>query len=96
MFSENRNTILAIVLSLIVLLGWQYFVAQPQLERQQAELQAQQAAEQAQAELNGDPTKPTPNAVPGQASAPTSSAAAIGLTREQAIASSERVKIETP
>ncbi|MEP4029810.1 membrane protein insertase YidC [Roseibium polysiphoniae] len=96
MFSENRNTILAIVLSLIVLLGWQYFVAQPQLEQQQAELQAQQAAEQAQAELNGDPTKPTPNAVPGQASAPTSGATVIGLTREQAIASSQRVKIETP
>ena len=32
--ADNRNTILAIVLSLIVLLGWQYFVAQPQIERQ--------------------------------------------------------------
>ena len=32
--ADNRNTILAIVLSLVVLLGWQYFVAQPQMERQ--------------------------------------------------------------
>ncbi len=96
MFSENRNTILAIVLSLIVLLGWQYFIAQPQLERQQAELQAQQAAEQNPAVQNGDPQKPAPNVVPGQATAPASTSAAPAQTREQALAASARITIDTP
>ena len=45
---NNRNIILAIVLSMIVLFGWQFFVAGPQLER--AQQQAQIAAEQAQSE----------------------------------------------
>ncbi|MEJ8476166.1 membrane protein insertase YidC [Roseibium algae] len=94
MFSENKNTILAVVLSLVVLLGWQYFIAQPQLERQQAEMQAQQEAQQATAAANGDPLKPSPNAVPGQA--PASTSAAPTVTREQALAASERVRIETP
>ena len=31
--TENRNMILAIALSLAVLLGWQYFVASPKLEK---------------------------------------------------------------
>ena len=30
---DNRNMILAVVLSAIVLLGWQYFIAGPQLEK---------------------------------------------------------------
>ncbi|NVK36235.1 MAG: membrane protein insertase YidC [Rhodobacteraceae bacterium] len=91
MFSENRNTILAIVLSLAVLLGWQYFVAQPQLEQQQAELQAQQEAK-AQAEASSAPT-PTASA---NTTAPASNGAAVNLTREQALANSGRVTIDTP
>ena len=31
----NRNMIIAIVLSMVVLFGWQFFVAGPQLERAQ-------------------------------------------------------------
>ena len=34
--SENRNLILAIVLSAAVLFGWQYFVAGPQMQAQKA------------------------------------------------------------
>jgi YidC/Oxa1 family membrane protein insertase len=43
---NNRNMIIAIVLSVVVLFGWQFFVAGPQLQQAQlrAELQAQQAA----------------------------------------------------
>ncbi len=97
MFSENRNTILAIVLSLIVLLGWQYFVAQPQLDRQQAELKAQQEATQ-QAAGAQDPQAPVPNTVPGQANAPAApaSAAATAATREAALDATTRVTIDTP
>ena len=34
---EHRNTILAVVLSLIVVVGWQYFVGYPQMEKQRRE-----------------------------------------------------------
>jgi len=96
LFSENRNTFLAIILSLVVLLAWQYFVAQPQIERQQAALEAQQQAQQAQATAN--PQAPTAENAPGQsgASIPTSGAPATFQSREQALASTERVIIETP
>ena len=42
---NNRNIILAIVLSMVVLFGWQFFVAGPQMQRaqQQAEIARQQA-----------------------------------------------------
>ncbi|MBD8892296.1 membrane protein insertase YidC [Labrenzia suaedae] len=87
--------ILAIVLSLAVLLGWQYFVAKPQLERQQAELQAQQQT----AQQTADATVPSPAgtpAAPGNTSAPAAVAAAVTLTRDQAIAASPRITIDTP
>ncbi len=44
---EHKNTILAIVLSLIVVVGWNFFIAKPQMERQQREAQLKQQ-EQAQ------------------------------------------------
>lgn len=48
--SDNRNTILAVVLSGLVLLGWQYFFNIPQMEKQRAAQQAQQQAAKQQAE----------------------------------------------
>ena len=30
---EHKNTILAIVLSLIVVVGWQFFIGYPQMEK---------------------------------------------------------------
>ncbi|POF34485.1 membrane protein insertase YidC [Roseibium marinum] len=101
MISENRNTILAIVLSLIVLLGWQYFIAGPKLERQQAELQTQQDADASSQGLtgSGNPNAPQPSAAPGtDASAPAPAAAgqAAFASREQALSASKRVTIDTP
>ena len=40
--TDNKNTILAIVLSALVLLGWQYFFAVPQEKARQEQLQGQQ------------------------------------------------------
>ena len=40
--TDNKNTILAIALSALVLLGWQYFFAGPQDKARQEQLQAQQ------------------------------------------------------
>ncbi|MAB00072.1 MAG: membrane protein insertase YidC [Stappia sp.] len=96
--ADNRNTILAIVLSLIVLLGWQYFVAQPQIERQREAAQSQQA-EQAQSGTADGETHATP--APGgsattNASVPGSAGQAATLDRAAALAESPRVPIETP
>ena len=39
--NDNRNTILAVILSGIVLIAWQYFYNMPQMERQRAAQQVQ-------------------------------------------------------
>src|SRR4051812_30184808 len=54
LMTDNRNTILAVILSGLVLIAWQYFYNVPQMEKQRAETQRQ-------AELQ----KPTPQATPG-------------------------------
>ena len=94
---DNRNFLIAIVLSIAVLIGWQYFIAAPHLEKQQQQLQQQQAAE----------TKaPTPSpaadgSVPSAASGPAPATPAGGvtapsvLTREAALATSPRVPLAT-
>jgi YidC/Oxa1 family membrane protein insertase len=96
--SDNRNTILAVILSGLVLIAWQYFYNMPQMERQRAQTQAQ-------AELN----KPAPQATPGSTAAGSTtpqpgaapaagqpSAAQPVVSRDNAIAASPRIKIETP
>ena len=95
--TDNRNTILAVILSGLVLIAWQYFYNMPQMERQRAQSQTQ-------AELN----KPSPQTAPGSTapqpgSAPSATtpagqpgAAAPVVSREAAITASPRIKIETP
>src|SRR3979490_1138526 len=99
---DNRNTILAVILSGLVLIGWQYFYNVPQMEKQRA-------AQQAQSELAkpapqaGTTTPPAPTPQPGTAPAPSANAPATNqpasaapVSRDTAIASAPRVKIETP
>lgn len=98
LFSENRNTILAIVLSLVVLLGWQYFFIAPEQERQRAALEAQQQAAQLAPDAQ-NPQAPTPTpTTPGQANAPSAGAGATtGIaTRDAALTASQRIVIDTP
>ncbi|MEH2564100.1 membrane protein insertase YidC [Bradyrhizobium sp. AZCC 2289] len=96
--TDNRNTILAVILSGIVLIAWQYFYNVPQMEKQRVQTQTQ-------AEL----VKPTPQATPGSTtpqagSAPSANApansvpasAAPVVSRDTAIAATPRVKIDTP
>src|SRR6266436_1819496 len=98
--TDNRNTILAVILSGLVLIGWQYFFNIPQMEKQRA-------AQQAQSEM----VKPAPQATPGNttpqtgaAPAPSANAPAANqpaspaavVSRDTAIASGPRVKIESP
>src|SRR3974390_575637 len=95
--SEHKNTILAIVLSLLVIVGWQYFLGVPQMERQRQEAQLKQQ-EQAQVQPGGTPSV-RPGAapdVPGTPSAAASSPQAQVASREAAIAATPRVTINTP
>jgi YidC/Oxa1 family membrane protein insertase len=98
--TDNRNTILAVILSGLVLIGWQYFFNIPQMEKQRA-------AQQVQSELA---KTATPQATPGtttpqtgaasspSANAPSANqpASAAVVSRDTAIASSPRVKIDSP
>ena len=102
--TDQKNTILAIVLSALVLIAWQYFVGLPQMEKQKQE--AQHKAQQQQQQVQ------TPAAQPGQAgqAAPASqggvqpqlsgqgAAPTLGqqLSREAAIKATPRVQIDTP
>jgi YidC/Oxa1 family membrane protein insertase len=95
--TDNKNTILAIVLSALVLLGWQYFFAVPQEKARQEQLQAQQKKQNAPtAAQPGQPVQPAVQTgapqVPGQASPPT---AAASVDRTAALATSPRVPIAT-
>ena len=45
---DQKNLLLAIVLTGIVLIGWQYFFAVPQLEKQKQIAQQQQTQQQTQ------------------------------------------------
>jgi YidC/Oxa1 family membrane protein insertase len=96
MNETNRNMILAIVLSMVVIFGWQFFVANPQRER--AQRQAEIAAQQAAATNPGLATSSegAPAVAAGSGTAPTSSAATGFADRAAAIAATSRVAIDTP
>ena len=94
--NDNRNTILAVILSGVVLIAWQYFYNVPQMEKQRA-------AQQAQSELakSAPPAAPaTPSNPPSQAgSAPSAAPAAAPaqiVSRDAAIAATPRIRVETP
>ena len=80
MNDNNRNMILAIVLSIVVLFGWQFLVAGPQMERanREAQLAAQQQAQTEQQVT--DAAIAVPNA-DGTVSTPSTTAEPIGVRR---------------
>ena len=93
---DQKNTILAIVLSALVLLVWQYFYGMPQVEKQR-----QVAQQQAQQQTQPAPTpdgrpQPQPGAGPQAPGVPGAPAVAAPVTREGALAASPRVRIDTP
>jgi YidC/Oxa1 family membrane protein insertase len=96
--TDSKNTIIAIVLSAIVLIGWQYFIGMPQLAKQRQEQAQQQAARKsptqpgAPAQPAAKPAEPSPVHIPGQAR---STGGAQAMTRAAALAASPRVAIDT-
>ncbi len=96
--TDNRNTILAVILSGLVLLGWQYFFNIPQMEKQRAAQLAQQAQTVTPAQTDGNTAAPQGTTPSPSANAPGSVqvSSAAPISREAAIAASPRVKIESP
>jgi len=105
--NDNKNTILAILLSVIVLVACQYFVGIPQMEKQRE--QAQRTQQQTPAQPAPAPGQPaaTPGSAPapgqpprpGTAAQPTPGAPATvpaTTSREAALAASPRITVETP
>lgn len=90
MTPDNRNVILAVVLSMLVLFGWQFFVAGPQLEQAQRQNELR-AAQQAEAQALAVPQ----TSADGTAAAPAIPGTETFADRDSAIASSERVQIST-
>ena len=105
--TDNKNTILAIVLSAVVLIAWQFFIGMPQQKARQEALQQQQQQQQqhaaadrarrgsrhpARARRRRPPGAPAgAPQVPGQTAAP----ARTQETRAQALAKSPRIAIAT-
>lgn len=93
MTTENRNMILAIVLSMTVLIAWQYFSGTFHLGQQpQQQTAQQQAQQQAASGETGTAAAPAPGtSAPAPATAPPKA-----LTRAEALARSPRAVIDTP
>src|SRR5437899_11519038 len=101
--SDNRNTILAVILSGLVLIGWQYFYNAPQMEKQRAAQQAQNELAKP-APQPGTTTAPATTPQTGAAPAPSArapapnqpAAAAPDLTRDRPIAPPPRRNVDPP
>jgi YidC/Oxa1 family membrane protein insertase len=96
----DKNTIIAIVLSALVLIGWQYFVGMPQQQKARQQEQAQQLEKKSPGQTAQQaPAAPqTPNAQLGPPQAPGQTAQlAPGApeSRAEALKASPRVAIKT-
>src|SRR5471032_356022 len=69
--TDNRNTILAVILSGLVLIAWQYFYNVPQMEKQRAAQQAQSEMARTAPQAG---TATTPAVTPQAGAAPTPAA----------------------
>ena len=90
MSPDNRNLIAAMVLSLAILIGWQVFYVEPQLE-------AERAIAQQQAELAA--TDDLPQASAGKAVSSDAGVAAVGASQQSSDAAASlapRIAISTP
>ncbi len=99
---NNQNVIVAVLLSLLVIVGWQYFVIAPKIEAEKRQAAIEQAQQQQQQSTTTDQSgSSAPGATPGASGAPSAApasgqAAGAAVSRDEAIARTARVKIETP
>lgn len=94
MNTDNKNFILAIVLSMLIVFGWQYFYVNPKTA-QIAGASGGQAGTTTTTTAPGGTTT-TPPATTGTGQAPGTTAPATTISRDDALKAGPRVKIETP
>jgi YidC/Oxa1 family membrane protein insertase len=75
MDENSRNTVLAIVLSLAIIIAWQFFIAAPQIEQERRKQEALQTEQQARPPV----TAPGAPGAPGVAVAPAPGAPPAGV-----------------
>lgn len=96
MMEKNRNFLLAMVLSIAVLVGWQFFVISPRMsEENAATTTAAEGSLQSPTVPAGTPQEQAV-APAGRESIPQAAPQVDTLTREAAIAASPRVALDTP
>jgi YidC/Oxa1 family membrane protein insertase len=96
---QNKNFMLAVVLSMLVVAGWSYFVALPRAhqEQQRREMEAKLAAQQGQTLPAPGTTAPAGTAAPaGSATAPSVPALPAYATRDLALSAVPRIEIDAP
>ena len=101
MDENTRNYMMAIVLSIAVLIIWQFYFAPPPKQQAPETVQTQQAAKDVPVPGSAD-TTPRPEAAPGGPPRPSSVAVPgsaplpKGASREKMLSASARIAIETP
>ncbi len=85
---ENRELLLAVTLSILVLIGWQFYIGVPTVEEKKAAQQTEQSQ-------NLKPGTPAPSSTPGAPALP-AVAPSAAVSREKALTESPRVVIDTP
>jgi YidC/Oxa1 family membrane protein insertase len=97
MMENNRNFFITIALSVLILTLWQVFYMNPRIEsqREAAQVESERQAAQQPAQPAADGTVPAAPGTPAMPGVPGTDGATQG-SREQALAASQRVKIDTP
>jgi YidC/Oxa1 family membrane protein insertase len=95
---DNRNFILALALSFVVIVGWNAFYGIPQMNKQKdSNAQVQQSQQSPVPAAPGSPSANPPRpGEPGSSTPAPPLTAPLAETREQALARSPRAAIDTP
>src|SRR6187200_1172795 len=95
---NQKNLLLAVALSAMVLLGWQLLFVNPKIKDEQQRKVSQQQSQQVPGETAAPSATPgalpNPRATPG--SLPSATASPVTTSREGALALSPRVQIASP
>ncbi len=94
MTDDNKNIYIAIALSILVIVGWNFFYGWPQMEKtRQAQVQAQSQSQPATAQPSGASPSAGGPGLPG-AGVPTVQPE-IAMTRDAALKASPRIPVDT-
>jgi YidC/Oxa1 family membrane protein insertase len=94
---DQRNLILAIVISAAIYIAFYFLYEKPRLEQMQAQQQAAQEQQQAQQQQQPQQQQPAPGTeAPGATSVPSTTAAPAPVDRAAALTQSPRIAIDSP